>query len=88
MVGCSQNIFLEEVESSDDESTKKVKVIPKESTSPTPAPVSAEDQNSSDNSKETSIVEQILKLSSLKEKGMISDEEFEFIKKELIKKLK
>lgn len=35
-----------------------------------------------------STVEQILKLSSFKEKGMITEDEFNFIKKELIKKLK
>jgi len=42
----------------------------------------------SDESKESSTVEQILQLSSIKEKGMISEDEFNFIKNELIKKLK
>ena len=36
----------------------------------------------------TSIVDQIIKLSELKEKGMISEQEFSNIKKELIKKLR
>lgn len=36
---------------------------------------------------QTDIAEQIEKLGKLKEKGLISDEEFERMKKELLKKL-
>ena len=43
--------------------------------------------NSLNSNQPTSIVDQIIKLSSLREKGLISEEEFSNIKKELIKKL-
>ena len=72
MIGCVDNIFLEEA-SPEDENLDKVDVKPSESTN---------------TEHEESTVEQLLKLSSFKEKGMISDDEFNFIKKELIKKLK
>lgn len=84
IVGCTQKIFLEE--STAEENAKQVPIIkepPKEQT-PTPLP----GEKKSDFSSEASIVEQILKLSSFKEKGMISEDEFKFIKSELIKKLK
>ena len=71
MIGCADNIFLEET-NPNDEDLDKIEVK----------------QSSDDNSHEESTVEQILKLSSFKEKGMISEDEFNFIKKELIKKLK
>jgi len=73
MIGCSQNIFLEESAAVGDD-TDKIELKP--------------NNEKSDDSKESSIVEQILQLSSCKEKGMISEDEFNFIKKELIKKLK
>lgn len=57
---------------SEDEDLNKIEVKPKEKES----------------NHDESTVEQILKLSSFKEKGMISEDEFDFIKKELIKKLK
>ena len=72
MVGCVDNIFLEE-SNPDDENLDKVDVKP---------------SNNADTEHEESTVEQLLKLSSFKEKGMISNDEFDFIKKELIKKLK
>ena len=72
MIGCVDNIFLEEA-NSDDENLDKIELNSNEN---------------SNNANDESTVEQILKLSSFKEKGMISDEEFNFIKKELIKKLK
>ncbi|MDX1533601.1 MAG: hypothetical protein R3230_05305 [Nitrosopumilaceae archaeon] len=71
MIGCANNIFLEET-NPNDEDLDKIELK----------------QSSDDNSHEESTVEQILKLSSFKEKGMISEDEFNFIKKELIKKLK
>ena len=72
MIGCVDNIFLEEA-NPEDENLDKIELNSNE--------------NKNDGNDE-STVEQILKLSSFKEKGMISDEEFNFIKKELIKKLK
>ncbi|KAF6242565.1 hypothetical protein C6988_07770 [Nitrosopumilus sp. b1] len=84
MIGCSQNIYLEEInpELNDAEkiriksNTESESIKAKSVSSPT-------DMSSND-----SVVEQILRLSTFKEKGMISDEEFNFIKKELIKRLK
>lgn len=72
MIGCVDNIFLEEA-NAEDENLDKIEL-------------NSNDKN--DNPNDESTVEQILKLSSFKEKGMISEEEFNFIKKELIKKLK
>ncbi len=85
MVGCPQNIFLEEIQSeinsnNIDSDSKNESSIPKEPQKNSVLTPSI--------SNDSSIVEQILKLASFKEKGMISAEEFEFIKKELIKKLK
>ena len=78
MIGCSKDIFLEEVKEEDQE-TNQIEVNPKEPTSITSTPVAGD---------EDSIVEQLFKISSLKEKDMISQDEFDFIKRELIKKLK
>lgn len=84
MVGCPQNILLEEVitkikEDHNDASNSNNEI----------SPVTRSSSNAtSNNSTDGSVVEQILKLAEIKEKGMISEEEFEFIKKELINKLK
>lgn len=82
-IGCSQNIFLEEI-SEDSESANQIKI---QNMKP------AEKINSTDitepgNADQSSIVEQILKLAKIKEQNMITDTEFNFIKRELIKKLK
>jgi hypothetical protein len=86
VVGCPQNIFLEEVQSQ----THPEKNIDNDSTNEqlSPEKLSIKSKSTTNTSNKSSVVEQILKLSSFKEKGMISAEEFEFIKKELIKKLK
>jgi hypothetical protein len=86
MVGCPQNIFLEEVTSQ----TQLEKNTDNDSTNEQPSPEKPpiKSESATNTSNESSVVEQILKLASFKEKGMISAEEFEFIKKELIKKLK
>ena len=85
MIGCSQNIFLEEAKL-DDLETKQIMVNPSQGN--LDPMYSVNNTIDSNVSKETSIVEQIIRISSLKEKGMISEDEFNFIKKELIKKLK
>jgi hypothetical protein len=83
MIGCPQNIFLEEVttkikeDANDENDSSTVNTLTKSSS-----------KTKSNNSTNSSTVEQILKLAEFKEKGMISEEEFEFIKKELINKLK
>ena len=83
IVGCSEKVFLEEVTGENPNvSTNLVPDSNKQEIKPT----DQTEPKSSETS--TSIVDQILKLSALKEKGMISDEEFSYIKQELIKKLR
>jgi len=84
MVGCPQNIILEEVTTKIKEDHNDASNSKNESSPVTKSSSFATSNNSTDGS----VVEQILKLAEFKEKGMISDEEFEFIKKELINKLK
>lgn len=83
VVGCSVNTFLEEVNEFTKLSSQTVEVKSNEQELAKPVETT---QNTSD-SKEN-IVDQLTKLASLKEKGAISNEEFLFIKKEIIKKLK
>ncbi len=85
MIGCTGNIFLEEA-NSQEEITKEVSLTQNETESNLKPQI--QNNNSAQQSTPTSIVEQILKVASLKENGMISEEEFIFIKKELISKLK
>jgi len=86
IVGCSEKIFLEEVNEpiasdsipSTDSTKNQEKIKPEE----------IQHFKSKNTNKSASIVDQIIKLSELKEKGLISDQEFSNIKKELIKKLR
>ena len=82
IVGCSDRVFLEEVKDQQTPIENPVQPDNKEK-------IQTKTQNSSNDTttKQASIIDQIMKLSSLKEKGMISDEEFMYIKKELLKKL-
>ena len=82
-VGCSQNIFLEEVK----EDGSSVSVPPRDSKIPEKINPQLNNLPETTKPQSTSIVDQIIQLSSLKEKGLISEEEFSSIKKELIKKL-
>ncbi len=85
IVGCSEKIFLEEViESgadnvvpSPDKSTNQENIKPQQ----------IQHNSAGTTNQPTSIVDQIIKLSSLREKGLISEEEFSKIKNELIEKL-
>ncbi|MEW6042715.1 MAG: hypothetical protein AB1608_00425 [Thermoproteota archaeon] len=79
IVGCKDNTFLEEVDSSSPFNSKTIHL--KQDGSQTVA------QTENSNSQE-SVVEQLAKLADLKEKGALSEEEFVFIKKEIIKRLK
>lgn len=83
VVGCSNNVFLEEVESSPfDSQTVDLKSIDQN-------PAEQVDSVSPNSPKtKESIVDQLAKLAALKEKGVLSNDEFVFIKKEIIKKLK
>ena len=86
IVGCSDKIFLEEVKEpnasdsipSPDNTNNQEKIKPEQILH----------KQSPNTNHSTSIVDQIIKLSELKEKGMISEQEFSNIKKELIKKLR
>jgi len=85
IVGCSEKIFLEEVNESGadnvvptpDKSTNQENIKPKQ----------IQHNSAGTPNQPTSIVDQIIKLSSLREKGLISEEEFSKIKNELIEKL-
>lgn len=80
-IGCAKDIFLEEItQNTGSENQVNVKSISPEN--------QITGTDITDTSNETSIVEQILKLSKLKEQNMITETEFNFIKRELIKKLK
>jgi hypothetical protein len=85
VVGCSDNTFLEEAGdiSPFDSQTVEVKTNEQDMA----APVGNNSQKTISDPKEN-IVEQLTKLATLKEKGAISNDEFLFIKKEIIKRLK
>lgn len=74
VVGCSNNTFLEEVTSRPQFNSRTIDV-------------KQGDGLVAQASSEGSIVDQLAKLASLKEAGAISEEEFIFIKKEIIKRL-
>jgi len=85
IIGCSEKIFLEEVNESGDDNVVS-------STDKSINPENIETKQIQHNSAgatnpPTSIVDQIIKIASLRDKGLISEAEFSKIKKELIKKL-
>lgn len=85
LVGCSDKVFLDEVIDLDNN-------LPIESVSSdgkTSEPISQPKTSSSNNvtSNQPSVIDEIIKLSALKERGMISEQEFLYIKNELIKKI-
>jgi len=83
IVGCSEKIFLEEVIES-----KSGNSVPTESNNQESIkPKQIQHYSAEDTNQPTSIVDQIIKMSSLREKGLITEDEFLNIKKELIKKL-
>ena len=83
IVGCSGKIFLEEVNESESDNSVPTESNNQESIKPK----QIQHNSAGDTNQPTSIVDQIIKMSSLREKGLISEEEFLNIKKELIKKL-
>jgi len=87
IVGCSGKIFLEEVKLPGARNAVSTPDISKKQEIIKPKQIQAPLESSTDNSSSTSIVDQIIKLSSLKEKGLISDQEFSYMKGELLKKL-
>jgi len=92
IVGCSEKVFLEESNTKDTSlqidsvsGEEKSHEVSSQNTIDTPQNPSEISQSTS--SKKTSIIDEIVKLAALKEKGMISEQEFLYIKKELIRKL-
>jgi len=92
IVGCSENVFLEEVNSKD--TSPQIDSVSGEENShevslqnTINAPQNPNDISKNTSSKKISIIDEIVKLAALKEKGMISEQEFLYIKKELIRKL-
>ena len=90
LVGCTEKVFLEEVSSSD--SPLQINSVSGEEKTPEISQQTIPDatQNTnetSQNTTKTSVIDEIVKLAALKEKGMISEQEFLYIKQELIRKL-
>ncbi len=93
IVGCSENVFLEEFNSTENSlqidsvsGEEKSHEVSSQNTINAPQDPNLIPQNISP--KKTSIIDEIIKLATLKEKGMISEQEFLYIKKELIRKIK
>ena len=86
LVGCSDKVFLEEVK--EVETSRPVDSVPSEGKITNPSVnEKPEISKNATNSSQSSVIDQIVKLATLKEKGMISEQEFLYIKKELIRKL-
>lgn len=91
IVGCTEKVFLEEVNTK--KSSIEIDSVTGDEKNPgisQQIPVSSIDnQNGTvpNFSNKTSIIDEIVKLAALKEKGMISEQEFLYIKQELIRKL-
>jgi len=92
IVGCSEKVFLEESNTKDtslqiDSVSGEEKSHEVSSQNTIDAPQNPSEISQSTSYKKTSIIDEIVKLAALKEKGMISEQEFLYIKKELIRKL-
>lgn len=89
IVGCTEKVFLEEVDSK--ENSLEIDSVSSEEKNTEISQQSLNDisqnLNETTPSKKTSIIDEIVKLAALKEKGMISEQEFLYIKQELIRKL-
>jgi hypothetical protein len=86
LVGCSEKVFLEEIK--EDDTFRQVDSVSSDGniSENTPQTRTETNQNNS-TTHQTSVIDQIVKLAALKEKGMISEQEFLYIKKELMRKL-
>jgi hypothetical protein len=86
LVGCSEKVFLDEV--TDLDSNLPIESVSSDGNSnESIQPTRTVSSQSNATSNQTSIIDEIIKLSALKEKGMISEQEFLYIKNELIKKI-
>ena len=93
IVGRSEKVFLEEVNST--KNPLQIDSVSSEANShevslqnTINAPQNPNDISQNTSSKKISIIDEIVKLATLKEKGMISEQEFLYIKQELIRKIK
>jgi hypothetical protein len=86
LVGCSEKVFLEEIK--EDETSRPVDSVSSDGKINENTP-QTKSETSTDNTidTQTSVIDQIVKLAALKEKGLISEQEFLYIKKELMRKL-
>ena len=91
IVGCTDKVFLEQVGTIDPSlevdsvnSEDKGQEISQQTISNISEKL---DESTPAASNKTSVIDEIVKLAALKEKGMISEQEFLYIKKELIRKL-
>lgn len=91
LVGCTEKVYLEEANSNGNllqfdsvTGDEKNQDISSQNTVDGQQSPNELNQNTA---KKTSIIDEIFKLAALKEKGMISEQEFLYIKKELIRKL-
>lgn len=91
LVGCTEKVFLEEVNSKDSslhfDSVSGEEQNSEISDQHTTDIHQNPNTNTQNQSNKASIIDEIVKLATLKEKGMISEQEFLYIKKELIRKL-
>ncbi len=85
LVGCSSNVFLEEIK--EDETSRQIDSVSSDGKINENSPQTKPKVDNKEKENETSIIDQIVKLASLKEKGMISEQEFLYIKQELLRKL-
>ena len=79
IIGCSSNVYLQDVEDSPQFHSQSIDVKSKEKPLVDPVIPNVPQEN---------IVDQLSKLAILKETGTLSDSEFLFIKKEILKRLK
>jgi hypothetical protein len=86
LVGCSEKVFLEEIQ--EDKTSRPVDSVSSDGKiNENISQTKPEEITNKETESQTSVIDQIVKLASLKEKGMISEQEFLYIKQELIRKL-
>ena len=85
LVGCSEKVFLEEIK--EDETSRPVDSVSSDGKINENTTQTKSETPTNNTPTQTSIIDQIVKLAALKEKGMISEQEFLYIKKELMRKL-
>ena len=85
LVGCSTNVFLEEIK--EDKTSRPVDSVSSDGKINENTIQTKSETPTNNTTTQTSIIDQIVKIAALKEKGMISEQEFLYIKKELMRKL-